>query len=270
MKPLRNFFYINTQLLDDYISAIDGYSYDEESRVEQQETVKSGSVKGGLPVISGTGQIESSENVNVTKKVKITDAAKFQRLCDYLSEDDELPYYEFLTSETWDNIHRENFIEVLVSVRFSKMQELLKTAQDLSALADSMQSLTDEQLIDSKSKAAIEGLSVLTNSNNGNEISCVFSFVENKDFPMVAYLDKQYFRVPESQFIGQFSMLCKVQRKIPMGQKIDLDEIFQKFKNLPLNREQRRKMPKNMNNPKEVRDTIKGPAMVVIPVAIYQ
>ncbi len=65
-------------------------------------------------------------------------------------------------------------------------------------------------------------------------------------------------------------MLCKIQRKILKGQNIKLDEIFEDIKKLPLNREQRRKMPKNLDNPDVIRDVIKGPALQIIPVAIYQ
>lgn len=48
------------------------------------------------------------------------------------------------------------------------------------------------------------------------------------------------------------------------------DEIFDDIKKLTLNREQRRKMPKNMDNPDVLRDVVKGPVLVVIPIAVYQ
>ena len=37
-----------------------------------------------------------------------------------------------------------------------------------------------------------------------------------------------------------------------------------------MNREQKRKMPKNISNPKEFKDVINGPATVIVPIAIYQ
>ena len=37
-----------------------------------------------------------------------------------------------------------------------------------------------------------------------------------------------------------------------------------------MNREQKRKMPKDLSNPKELKDSIKGPAFVVTPIAIYR
>lgn len=49
-----------------------------------------------------------------------------------------------------------------------------------------------------------------------------------------------------------------------------LDEIFDDIKKIPMNRQQRRNLPKNMDNPELLRDIVKGPAIVVIPIAVYQ
>lgn len=97
----------------------------------------------------------------------------------------------------------------------------------------------------------------------------MFSF-EDGAFPLVAHLNENNFKCELSQFVGLFYMLCKIQKKIVKGQSVKLDEIFEDIKKLPLNREQRRKMPKNLDNPDIIRDVIKGPALQVIPIAIYQ
>ena len=52
---LRNFLYLNTKVVEDYIAAIDGYTYDEESQAiaTSKENVLSG--KGAIGVASGNG-----------------------------------------------------------------------------------------------------------------------------------------------------------------------------------------------------------------------
>ena len=65
-------------------------------------------------------------------------------------------------------------------------------------------------------------------------------------------------------------MVCKVLRKIPKGKSVKLDEIFDDIKKIPMNRQQRRSMPKNMDNPDVLKDVVKGPALVVVPIAVYQ
>lgn len=84
------------------------------------------------------------------------------------------------------------------------------------------------------------------------------------------YLDESYFRCEQDNFVGQAYLLCKVIKKISKGQSIKLDEIFDDIKKLPFNRAQKRNIPKNMNNPAELRDIIKGTALVVLPIAVYQ
>ena len=106
--------------------------------------------------------------------------------------------------------------------------------------------------------------------NNGNEIACVLSFENSKEFQVAAYLDEQFFKVGQDSFVGSFYVLCKIQRKLPKGEKIELGELFESFKNMPMNRAQRCNMPKNISTPTEIKDVIKGPAAVVIPIAIYR
>ena len=127
----------------------------------------------------------------------------------------------------------------------------------------------DYNLPDKKATEAINGFSALGKLKSGKEISCVFNFDDGK-YPLLAYLDENYFRCEQDSFIGQSYMLCKIIRKIPKGQSIKLDEIFDDIKKLPLNRDQRRKMPKNIDNPDIIKDVVRGPALIVVPVAVYQ
>ena len=128
---------------------------------------------------------------------------------------------------------------------------------------------TDQEILDQNATEAINGFSALSQLKAGKEIACVFEF-EDKQFPLIASLDESFFRCEQDRFVGQAYLLCKVIKKIPKGQSIKLDEIFDDAKKLPLNRAQRRNMPKNMENPVELRDVIKGPALVVLPIAFYQ
>ena len=128
---------------------------------------------------------------------------------------------------------------------------------------------TDQEILDQNATEAINGFSALSQLKAGKEIACVFEF-EDKQFPLIASLDESFFRCEQDRFVGQAYLLCKVIKKIPKGQSIKLDEIFDDVKKLPLNRAQRRNMPKNMENPVELRDVIKGPALAVLPIAVYQ
>lgn len=129
----------------------------------------------------------------------------------------------------------------------------------------------DKYIIDNKTQKAIEGIKGLGDYKNGNEIPCVLSFAGQKDYPVVAYLDDSFLKVPQESFVGDVTILCKIQRKINKGSSVELTDFFKSIKELPLNGDQRRAMnTKDLTMPKELSDTIKGPAFVVIPIAIYK
>lgn len=268
---LRNFLYLNMKVVEDYIAAIDGYTYDEESQAIATSKENTITGKGAIGVASGNGSHTGKQSEEVKRSVHISDAAKFEKIYKYLYSDKEdgLKYYEFLSDSEYDKLYRDDFLEVLVTARFSKMKELTDSVKKIAELAAVFESITDQKILDQKATEAVNGFSALGQLKSGKEISCVFEF-EDGNHPLVAYLDENYFRCEQENFVGQAYLLCKVIRKIPKGQSIKLDEILGDVKKLPLNRAQRRNMPKSMDNPAEIRDVIKGPAFVVLPIAVYQ
>lgn len=268
---LRNFLYLNTKVIEDYVSVIEGYTYDEESQAIATSSENSVTGKGSFGVVSGNGSHAGKQAEEIKRSVRISDAAKFEKIYRYLqsNEDDGLKYYEFLTDDLYGELRRDDFLEVLVTARFSKMKELTDSVKKIAELASVIQTITDQKILDKKATEAVNGFSALGQLKSGKEIACVFEFEDGK-YPLVAYLDESYFRCEQDNFVGQAYLLCKVIRKIPKGQNVKLDEILDDVKKLPLNRAQRRTMPKNMDNPVEIRDVIKGPAFIVLPIAVYQ
>lgn len=268
---LRNFLYLNTKVIEDYIAAIDGYTYDEESQAIATSSENALTGKGALGIASGSGSHTGKQSEEIKRSVHISDAAKFEKVHKYLRSDEEdgLKYFEFLTDTDYSGLYRDDFLEVLVTARFSKMKELTDSVMKIAELAAVFETITNQQILDKKTTESVQGFSALGQMKSGKEIACVFEFADGKH-PIVAYLDESYFRCSQDNFVGQSYLLCKIVRKIPKGQSIKLDEIFDDFKKLPLNRAQRRNMPKNMDNPAELRDVIKGPALVVLPIAVYQ
>jgi hypothetical protein len=227
---------LNTKIIDDYLSAIEGYTYDEESQSIANTSENTVKAAAGIKVISGDGTHIGKSEEEVKRSVKISDAAKFDKIFKYLqsgNEDEQIKYYEFLSDDIFKEIYRDDFLEVLVAARFSKMKELTDSVRKMRELATIIEDITDQQLLDKKAKEAVNGFAALEQLCSGKEISCVFNF-EDRKFPLVAYLDESYFKCAQDNFVGQSYMLCKVLRKIPKGQNIKLDEIFDDVKKLPL------------------------------------
>jgi len=266
---LRNILYLDIETINDYISQIEGYTYDEETITSNSTTDKGGKAGIGFKKLTAEANLGKQNTNTTTKNVKITDSSKLDKIIKYLENEDELKYYEEIDENTWQDICRNDFLELFVIPRFSRIRELSNTAKNLNNLIDVFQSYMSDDMIDSKAKEALSGFEAISKINNTSMVSCVFNF-ENKRYPIVAELNSTYLRVDEANIKVQCCLLCKVQRKIENGKHIELDEIFNSVKNLNLNREQKRKMPKNLSNPKEIKDTIKGPALVVTPIAIYR
>lgn len=268
---LRNFLYLNTKVIEDYIAVIDGYTYDEEAQeiATSKENTLTG--KGAAGIVSGGGTHNGKQSEEIKRSVRISDAAKFDKIYNYLQREEEtgLKYYEFLSDTDYGNLYKDDFIEVLVTARFSKMKKLTDTVMKFAEMAETFENLTEQKILDKKATEAVNGFTALRKMKSGKEITCVFEF-DDGNYPLVAYLDESFFKCEQDNFVGQSYLLCKIIRKIPKGQNIKLDEIFDDFKKLSLNRSQRRNMPKNMDNPAELRDIIKGPALVVLPIAVYQ
>lgn len=269
-KMLRKILYADTEALDNYISIIDGYTYEEQEIIQSTTTNKGGKAGIGFKATNIGGNFVKQNEEKISLNAKITDASKLDKIIRYLKSEDSLKYYESINEEIWKDIYRDDFIEVLVTPRFSKLEEVTNAANSFKQLVNAFEPFLGENYLDKKTTNALSGFERLSNSQNKNSLSCVFNF-EDKKYPMIGNIDKMYLKTSKDNFVSQVYMLCKIQRKIEKGNSICLDEIFEDVKSMALNREQRRKMiQKDMSNPAEIKDKINGPAFVVIPIAIYQ
>jgi hypothetical protein len=184
---LRNFLYPNTKVLDDHLSAIDGFSYSSEVRTESRSECKNGGFEVGVPTVKGKGQRNKNYSEEIKREVQVSDPAKFDRIYDYLTDMRCLKYFEAMNDSEFDVLSRDDFLDVLVTPRFSKAKAMFDTAKKVNELATTLQSLSDQPLMSKKDKEMLGGLVELTKINSSAEISCVFNFEGNK-FPLIAYL----------------------------------------------------------------------------------
>lgn len=77
---LRNFLYLNTKIIDDYLSAIDGYVYNEEAQSIATSTEEAMKAGGSIKLLSGEGAHTGKTEEGITRSVQISDAAKFDKV----------------------------------------------------------------------------------------------------------------------------------------------------------------------------------------------
>jgi hypothetical protein len=271
MGKLRSFMYMDEVLLNDYIGVIEGGSYSEEWFEKSEKIDLESDVSNGHPLTGGEGSIGNTTNTTVRKNKKISDSTKFNDIYEYLDKENSLAYFEQMDQSKWDKLRRDDFVEVLVDIRFSKLSSTLDAVKKIAELGKAIENMTEQKIIDKKAETVINSVNSISSIKEEDSVACVMSFAGQKDFQIVTHLNRKYMKYQQSDYVGQFYALCKVQSKIEKGKSIYLDELLEDIKRLPLNREQTRKMKKNdLSNPKEISDQIKGPAIITLPIAIYR
>lgn len=268
---LRNFLYLNEQILDGYLSAIEGYVPTKVTQTTKETNSKNAGANVTFKVVAGEIGKNKSNEVETHMEIELSPTSKVQKLITYLSKESEIPFYEYMDESSWKKLNRDEVVEFMGNIRFSKLKEITNAVSELEKLSNIFQDFTDKPLIDNKTQKTLQGIKSLNSLQKGNEMPCVLSFGELKDYKVVCYLDESCFKVDQGSFIGDVTILCKIQKKVDKGNSIQLTDIFKTFREMPLNREQRRSMPskKQLETPKEFADVIKGPAFVVTPIAIY-
>ena len=191
---LRNILYVDSNALNNYVSQIDGYTYEEATIVDTVTNDKSGKVGIGIQKFSAEGNLGKQNSESLTKNAKITDASKLDKVIKFLNNEGELKYYECIDETIWGEICRDDFLEVLVTPRFSKIKEMTDAAKQLKKLADIFQPLVDEPMLDANAEKALNGFETLSKVKKEKTITCVFNF-EDKKYPLVAYLDEGFLKI---------------------------------------------------------------------------
>lgn len=268
---LRNFLYLNEQMLDNYLSAIEGYIPTKVIQTSKISNGKNAGIGVSSKLLTAEAKFNKGNEIETQMEVEISPASKIQKLIDYLNKEEGLSFYDTMDENIWEALYRETVVEFMGTIRFSKLKEITNAVTELEKLSGIFQELTPKPFIDLQTQKYLQGLKKLNDLQNGNEIPCVLTFTNTKEYQAISYLDKTFFHVSQENFVGDVTILCKIQKKIDRGNSIQLNDIFKTFKEMPLNREQRRQMPnkKQLETPKEFSDIIKGPAFVVIPIAIY-
>lgn len=269
---LRNFLYLNEQMLNDYLSAIEGYMATKVIQTTKQINTKNAGIGVNAKFLNGDLGKKTNNELETQMEVQITPVSKVQKLIDYLNADEPIKFYDSMNDEIWQSIQRDEVIEFMGTVRFSKLKEIANAVNELEKLCNALQNFTDVSMIDETAQKGMTGLKQLSELQNSNEVPCLLSFNSLKEYQVVCYLDEMCFNVKQESFVGDVTILCKIQKKVECGQSIELNDIFKSFRELPLNRAQRRQMPnkKSLETPKDLSDIVKGPAFVVTPIAIYK
>lgn len=201
---LRNFLYLDTQLLEYYLSSIKGALYEDETIVEKEEQIGGGSLGAKVAGIGGEGKKEKTTGREVIRRVKKTGPALFQELYSILEAEQEFKYYDVMTSENWNNIRRNSLLEVNVSPRFSMLDNITDLVEQIFPLISLVETTTGQKIIDDDAAEAIKGIKGLWQICTNKGIPCVFYFKSSPEYKLISYLNPKFFKVERDQIITTF------------------------------------------------------------------
>lgn len=265
---LRNFLYIDTYMLNDFLSTIDGYL--EEGTIDQTELEKSQkSGKANVKVIEGN--LLSETSTEIKQKLSRTEASKFQKLYDYLQDNSMSQFLDAFDEEIWKQIRRGAILEVPAKTNLPKTFQLTQDIQSMTPMVEIMQALGEVPLKEQRELAMFKGISILGEQAEKQNVPLIFETESTKGYTFVCQLQRPFIRTDLNNLVGEADVIGKVQRIIPKGNQEEIYSLIPAFDSYlsTLNREQKRKF---MNDKKKsnLAEVIKGPAMIITPLAIYR
>ncbi|MGG3884046.1 DUF6414 family protein [Brevibacillus panacihumi] len=265
---LRNFLYIDTNMLNDFLSTIDGYL--EEGTRDQTELEKSQkSGKANAKVIEGNLQFDSSTEIK--QKLSRTEASKFQKLYAYLQDNGMSQFLDAFDEEIWKQIRRGEILEVPAKTRLPKTFQLIQDFQSMTPMVEIMQALGEVPFKEQRELAMFKGASILGEQAENQNVPLIFETESTKGYTFVCQLQRPFIRTDLNNLVGEADVIGKVQRIIPKGNQVEMFSLIPAFDSYlsTMNREEKRKF---MNDKKKSKlaEVIKGPAMIITPLAIYR
>lgn len=258
---LRNFLFLDTDTVSDYLSTLEGYI---EEEVDQTQTERERR-KGELPAGS-----QASEAATQTKRrLAVTDAAQFQRLYELLQSTDDFRYLDRADFEIWNSLQRNKLLEVQVTLRIPRILLQLQQAQSMAPYIELMKLIGQDPLSDPKTEEAFVGITSLNELLRDKPVPLLFEFASTPRFKFFASLPHQYLRCNLADLQGEATVFGKVHRIIDSTKKEEVYSILPEMEALVPTRKQRQALQSKRSRDK-YNEILNGPASILIPIAVYR
>lgn len=261
----RNFLFLDENTLNEYYSVINNGLINRQEKSSISAKTKAGGVK-----ISGVGgDYKSDENIKTSQIIEKTNALKFNELYDYMNENSDLTYYENMDDEKWKHIGRKNIIEVEVIATIPQIVEQLELIFQLIPTIKNMGQFGENFFEESVDIDKLETTMKILDQYEITKIPIICTAENDEKYKYIMELPTKYIRTSLNDLSGDVTLLGKVHKKYPSDTKVDSFNIIKRLKRvLELSESDISKMVKGMYNKMNIE--INGPAMKIIPLALYR
>ena len=177
---LRKFLYLDKEFINDSLGAILWEEY-ETTIVEKISNKIFAGVNAGMDVLKGNGKIGREKNIETTKKVIVTDSMKFQLLYDEVKSYQEGKiYYDYITPDIWEDFEKDDIIEIVVNLEFSKIINIGNIVKNLKGLNSIAERLTGQSYIKPNDIKKVDTITELAENEKTEKIPCLMKFINDK------------------------------------------------------------------------------------------
>jgi hypothetical protein len=248
--------------LNDYYSAIKG------GLTDGQELIITGtkSQSGGAKISGIGGTLESETASEVREKVLLTDAAKFDELYKLMELQGDIQYLDCFDKEIWETIKRREILEIEVSVKVPELYKTMSAIGDIMPLMGALEQIMGKDMFkNEEEKNVVTGVMSMVNLENSESIPLICESESTKGYKFIVELQKSFLRMDVTNLNGEMTLFGKVQKIVPEGVEVEVYNMFSNFKALM------EIGNKNSDtNTEQFTEKVTGPAMKIIPLAIYR
>lgn len=258
---LREFLYLDSALVDQYLAQVEGGLYDDER--ERLGGASSRATDGGLGAGQVGGNVITSRSEEVERVRRQTPESRYNRLHEALSNS-----FLFI-DESSDNVADQLQVRQMISadcyVDIPSLSRTLANAPALEGVADLMKVFAPDK-INGDFENALGGLTKLSTMSNGDIVAT--GELGNNQASLAFKLSQKALRIPVDELEGEAVVVGRVQKKWPAGQRYSL-------LNIPglniMSREDRRRVEKETKAENQAEGTfIEGPGASLSVVAIFR
>jgi hypothetical protein len=262
MLQLREFLYLNPQLVEQFVGQVEDGLYDEEAEREQRARDGKGKLGGGpISVEGGTGsQTETSRTVRQTPE------SRFNRLSELInSQEDLLISVDESATGLYGRFVPGRLVDATCYVDVPSMGRFLAQTQELDGLAQLMEVFAPN-MIDEEAAKAIQGIRAIGNRFSGSVVAT--GEVREGEPTLVFKLATEHLRVAIGDLEGEAHVFGVVHRRWPEGERYPLIAV----PGLELmSRTERREMARSGQQQTEDDGAyLDGPGVTISVVAIYR
>jgi hypothetical protein len=263
MLVLRDFLFLDTNRLENYLSTLEGYVEEEIDHSKLEKEAKR--AKADAKILGG--DIASERATELKSRRRTTPSSQFQRLYDLLQELDQLQHLDAFDNNIWETVERGEILEIQARLRLPSFLIQMEVIKEVTEFASTLPFITESL------EGSLPGFSEVKRQIELRSVPLIFEAASTPGFKFFAELSREYIKCSLSDMQGEATVFGKVQRILPKGQKLEVFSVVPDVSSMQnLNREQRRKLQSNKKkaNRSNLVETITGPAIVLIPVAVYR